>query len=317
MSSLPPLTHHEILGLVEPFTRRGRHVDLAASDRASRQLQFRPLEHADLHETLRLECPRPGQFRLTRSVRHAGGLQASLEARGPDAGALLQRVESVPPQSQFRSGPGYVIAFCHRIEAASAVSSDGAAPTRLLVSQGEAQVQGLQMRLKVPAARGLTCDVTLTPAPGQAFALPQDLLAVLGWDWSRLDRKKADWSALLRLRGREPDRSRLAETRIEAAAAHLACTLAEPPARFHQRWLRARWVMVFRRSIPLLVVFGLFAGALCLPYLKLAEGSVVRMMVFNVPPLLLVWGFCLQEMPRFEFPPLPRPSMAPDWRPKE
>jgi hypothetical protein len=312
-----PLTHHEILGLVEPFTRSGRHVDLAASDRVSRRLRFRPLEHADLHETLQLEIPKPGDFRLTRTLRHVGGLEASLQARGPDAGALLQRVESFAPQRQFRSGPGYLIALSHRIEAASAASSNGAAPTRTLMVQGEAQVLGLQLLIKVPAARGLTCDLTLTPAPGQAFELPQDLLAVLGWDWSRLDRKKTGWSALLRLRGREPDRSRLAEARLEAAAAHLARTLSEPPAQFHQRWLRARWVMVFRRSIPVLIVAALFGAALCLPYLHIAEGSVIQMLIFNVPPLLLVWGFCLQEMPRFEIPPLPRKSTAPDWRPKE
>ena len=29
----PPLTHHQILALVAPFTRSGRTVDLAASDR--------------------------------------------------------------------------------------------------------------------------------------------------------------------------------------------------------------------------------------------------------------------------------------------
>jgi hypothetical protein len=29
--SAPPLTHREILELVAPFARRGRHVDLAAS----------------------------------------------------------------------------------------------------------------------------------------------------------------------------------------------------------------------------------------------------------------------------------------------
>jgi hypothetical protein len=312
-----PLTHHEILGLVEPFTRSGRHVDLAASDRVLRRLLFRPIEHADLHETLQLEIAKPGAFRLTRTLRHVSGLEATLQARGPDAGALLQRVESVPPQAQFRSGPGYVIALSQRIEAASAASSDGAAPTRTLMTQGEAQVHGLQLLLKVPAARGLTCDIALTPAPGQAFELPQDLLAVLGWDWSRLDRKKTGWSALLRLRGREPDRSRLAEARLEAAAAHLARTLAEPPARFHQRFQRARWVMVFRRSIPLLTVFGLFAGALCLPYLHIAEDSVLRMLIFNIPPLLLAWGFCLQEMPRFEIPPLPRASAAPDWKATE
>jgi hypothetical protein len=37
-----PFTHHEILALVEPFARRGRRVDLAASDRVARLIAFRP-----------------------------------------------------------------------------------------------------------------------------------------------------------------------------------------------------------------------------------------------------------------------------------
>ena len=41
----PPLTHHDILELAAPFSRRERHVDLAASDRMQRTLLFKPLEH--------------------------------------------------------------------------------------------------------------------------------------------------------------------------------------------------------------------------------------------------------------------------------
>ena len=36
----PPLTHHDILALAEPFARRGRRVDLAASDRIARRVVF-------------------------------------------------------------------------------------------------------------------------------------------------------------------------------------------------------------------------------------------------------------------------------------
>ena len=32
-----------------------------------------------------------------------------------------------------------------------------------------------------------------------------------------------------------------------------------------------------------------------------------------VPPLMLAVAFSLQELPRFEFPPWPRRSTAPDW----
>ena len=74
----PPLTHHQILALVAPFTRSGRTVDLAASDRLARTLRFRPrtIEVVDglaadtaerigpLTETLQLECHASGSHRL-------------------------------------------------------------------------------------------------------------------------------------------------------------------------------------------------------------------------------------------------------------
>ena len=37
------------------------------------------------------------------------------------------------------------------------------------------------------------------------------------------------------------------------------------------------------------------------------------MLIFNAPPLLLVWLFSLREMPRLEIPPLPR-APPPGWQ---
>ena len=80
----PPLTHHQILGLVGPFTRSGRQVDLAASDRLARRLHFRPVLHAAsartpvLTETLQLERHDSGKHRLTRVLAQRDGLQATL-----------------------------------------------------------------------------------------------------------------------------------------------------------------------------------------------------------------------------------------------
>ena len=45
MATAPPLSHHDVLTLVAPFSRRGRPIDLAASDRGARKLLFRPVEH--------------------------------------------------------------------------------------------------------------------------------------------------------------------------------------------------------------------------------------------------------------------------------
>ena len=66
----PPLTHHDILGLIEPFSRRERHVDLAASDRAERLLRFKPIDRdGGARETLQLDVFATQGFRLTRTPR--------------------------------------------------------------------------------------------------------------------------------------------------------------------------------------------------------------------------------------------------------
>lgn len=73
-----PLSHHEILGLEEAFTRAGRHMKLAASDRAGRKLNFKAVDHPAapgqqaLQEVLQLECPASGPLRLTRTLFDTG-----------------------------------------------------------------------------------------------------------------------------------------------------------------------------------------------------------------------------------------------------
>ena len=308
---LPPLSHHEILGIVEPYTRAGRAVDLAQSQRLERRLVFKPLLHAAepgspvLRETLQLENPRAGLFRLTRTLRRDDGLEATLLAEGAEAGELLARVGSVPPQGQFRSGPGFAIALSQRIDA----------DRQTTLARGVARAGGLELVLKLSAVRNMPGELKLAAVDsGDAPDLPEDLLAVLGWDWVRLCPVKDGWTSRLRLRGREPARSRRAENKLLTAARHLAETLAEPPARYQERHLAARWGVVFRRAIPVLTVLGMIGGILALPSLGIPEGSPIRMLIFNAPPLLLAIGFCLQELPRFEIPPLPRRSAAAGWR---
>ena len=319
--SLPPLTHHEILGLVEPFTRGGRRVDLEATDRIERRLAFKPLEHPDpspaaspLRENLELANPRAGVFRLTRVLTHDCGLQARLVTEGPEPGPLLALVDAIPPHTQFRSGPGYVIALGHRLEAA-AVSSGAAPAERLLLTRGDARVGGLTLVMRMPEVRRYPADLELVVARGDPIALPEDLIAVIGWDWARLSPSNNGWVSKLRLRGKGAEQSRGAEVKLERTVRHLAQTFAEPPRRFHERLVGARWGVAFRRAIPLLTGIGLIVFALSVPRFGFAADSPFRLLVFNITPLLLAAAFCLQEMPRIEIPPLPRPSRAAAWRP--
>jgi hypothetical protein len=289
-------------------------VDLAASNRLERRLVFKTIEHTgvdalDMRETLQLENPAPNTLRLKRTLTLASGLQANLEAEGDDAGELLLRIESVKRQRQFQSGMDFVIAQSYRLQPGS-----GAPEPRMILTEGTAQVGGLTLILKVETVKGYASEIDLVAKAGDSIDLPEDLLAVLGWDWSRLERIRERWRGKLKLRGREPVRSRRAESRLEKTVRHLAQTLAESPRSFHERLLWARWGVAFRRGIPLLGAIGLTAGAAAVPYLGFAQDSAARMIIFNAPPLLMALCFCMQEMPRLEIPPLPRASRANSWR---
>ena len=308
-----PLTHHDILGLIAPFTRRGRQLDLPASDRLARRLVFKPVVHDDpagadagLRETLQCESLDDGSFRLTRVSTHPSGLQARLQAEGPEAGELLASIEAVAPQRQFQYGPGYVVAQSHRLVPGTPVAD-------LRMTHGVAQLDGLTLNMRVPQVSGIPAEIEVVAALGGTMSLPEDLLAVLGWHWTRLERGREKWTSSLRVRTHEPERSRDAEHKLERMAQHLAQTLAEPPARFHKRRSAARWGVALRRAVPLLTCLGLIAGAVAVPSLDIGPDSIFRMLIFHAPPLLLVLGICMREIPRIEIPPLPRASSAPTW----
>jgi hypothetical protein len=328
------LTHHEIVELVEPFARRGRHVDLAASDRSARKLVFKaiatpgtpgalgaPGEPAtapavpSLHETLTMDCHDDGRFIVERTVTHASGLRASLQAAGPQPGELLASIEAIAPSHHFRFGEGFVIARSYEFW------SPGAGDTRfsasqLFLSHAVAQVDGLSFVLtqRLPRWKNVAGEITLTPASGARFDLPEDLLAVLGWDWARLVRKPEGWASKLRLRGNALRRSRTAEVALEQAAQHLVRNFAEAPARFHERHWLARWGVVFRRGIPSLTALSLLAGAVSLVFFADPGNAGAWMALHYVPVVLLALAFSLQELPQFEIPPWPRRSPAKRWR---
>jgi hypothetical protein len=313
---LNPLTHHEILELVAPFARRGRHVDLAATDRLQRRVVFKPLKHParqhpahqpesgdslQLRETLTLEDLGSGAHRLTRILSPDTGPDARLEAEGLDPGELLARIQDVPLQRQFQHTAGVTIALSFRL-------TSGA----MTLTCGMAQVAGVTVKLDASIPRG-PAAISFATAPGEALELPQDALAVLGGRWSRLRRSGEGWAAELQLSRREPRRSRDAEAAIDSAVMHIARVLEEPPHRFHERWVVARWRVFVRRIVPLAACVALIVCAAAVPKLHLAESSGLRMLILNSPPILMILFFCLREVPIVEIPPVPRRSTAASW----
>ena len=322
--SAAPLSHHEVLQLVEPFTRCGLHVDLQASRRQDRRLVFQSEDHdADagtpaLTETLVLEQPGPGRCKLTRRLlwrdvaEHPGGLEATLEVWGAQPAELLRQVQGIAPALHFGRGDGWVVFRDYTLPAGA---SDAAS---LQLVRGMAFVDGLRLSLTLPATRRIAADLALSAPQGTAPELPEDLLAVLGWDWARLLKERQGWTSKLRLRGSPARRSAAAVAALDRAAAHLARTLAGTPGQFHDQHVAARRLVTLRRAIPALTGLALLvsvAGMALAPRLGTPDQLGAWILLFHLPTALFALSFCLQELPRLEVPPWPRRSSLPSWRP--
>lgn len=221
---------------------------------------------------------------------------------------------AIPLQRQLLYGTAWLVAKTLRLKAVPGAQPNAQAP--LLMSQATAQLEGMVLRFKLSAVKGISGEIELETSDGEIPALPDDLLAVLGWSWARLVQRQAGWSTRLRLRGDGYKRSRDAESKLELAVQHLAKTLAEPPAHFHDQRVGARWGVVARRMLPLLGAAGMIAATAVFAKLEpdLAQDSVVRMLIFHAPPILMVAFFCMNELPRVEIPPLPRRPRQASWR---
>jgi hypothetical protein len=320
-----PLTHHEILAIVEPFARRGRRVDLAASDRFARRIAFRDVERpADaatglpaLRESTALEPREAGGWRLVRTLAAPDGLASTLTVSGGEPGALLAAADAVELRSQLDAGPGWTLALEQRLDLAKGgVDPANAASVAAALApvRGTVRTDGVELTMKIPAVGGISADIAIAVAEDDPIELPDDLLAVLGRAWGRLDRSGRGWTSHVGLSGGGAARLRDAEAKLRTMAAHVARTLSEPPARYHERLRAARWRTAARRSVPLAAAVALIAAAAAVPSLGISRESTMWMLIFNAPPLLLVGFFCLREMPRIELPRAPRVPSAPSWR---
>ena len=306
--AIVPFTHHEIVGLIAPFARRGLRVDLARTDRLARRLVFAAADHdgPQRREALALDNATTGRFRLTRTLSLADGPECALWVEGTDPAALIDAIEAIPHARQYRLGPGTVVAFGQRLE------TDGT----LRLERGTAEAGGVTLALTMPTYGSRRADLVLTTGPDDAIELPEDLLGVLGRDWSGLDHwQKRRWNGTVRVRGKAVAGDADAEGKLARAARHVAETLAEPPARFHERRRVARWTFAFRTAMPLFTCVALIAAAFAFAKAGVSHDSILRMLVFNAPPLLLVAFFSMRELPRITVPKRPRRSKAPAWRP--
>lgn len=317
-----PLTHHEILGLIGPFTRRGLHADLSASRRSERKLLFRPIAHpapdggaVPVQEVLAVEVPEDGRYRLVRTLAQGRGdesLKATLTAEGPDPERLLTELARVPIERQLHRVAGVVLERSYRLEPPDGRPASER-PWGLVLTSVHALVQGVTLDVDAERDRGVALQVRLSVPPNRDLEVPEDLIAVLGRGFRPLENYFTYWRGTLGLPRREPERTAATEERLDALVTHLEETLTQPPSAFHERFRRARWGVSFRRGLPLLTLLGMIAATPAVGMLPMEEGTVLRMLIFHAPPLMLAALLLFSELPRIEFPPLPRPLRQERW----
>jgi hypothetical protein len=322
-----PLTHHEIMRLVRPFSDRGYRVDLDNSDRARRCVQFRPVTvdavdgaHPALTSTLCLQLPRKGKgkTRLTRTLTAPGGLAARAVAEGDTPAAMLHRIEALPPARQMRLVAERLLACSYAFNTlgSTRLGGDGAStpPAKPRLTSAEVSFGAMTMTFKEGIAKA-PWEITLSGPEGQSPLIPEDLLAVLGWCWRPLRKHAKDgWRGTVKLPPREPARTQTLEALLDDAINHLTETFADGPAHFHERHRGSRWRVAFQRVLPLvtgtLVIGGVVALALLLP-----KTQTVHVFMLHLPPLLMILFFTQNEIPTMEIPPIPRPLTQKGWLP--
>lgn len=317
---MTPLTHHEILTLVAPFTRCERHVDLQASDRLERRLAFKPRRHPGvqgvdrtLTEHLVLENPEEGKFRLTRTLTDPAGLSGSLRAEGADPARLLRQIDEVPPHSQFAVSGHFAIAFSYGIAADGDGADQAGGGSQRLLTEALAVAGDTWIGFDFKAFNASRIPIRIRSAKGQVEQLPKDLFAILGPAWHRLQADDDAWTGNLYVPAREPRRTEEGELKVAQTAAHLAATLAQPPAQFHRRHQQARWRVVLRNILALV---GLLAAMAVAPVIvSLTESSIITTLAyFWYPALLLAMPFIGARVELVP-PSWPRPLPETAWRP--
>ncbi|WP_462320328.1 hypothetical protein [Halochromatium sp.] len=314
-----PLTHHQILGLVAPFSRRGYQVDLAASDRAQRQLRFKPVHHPNLPldgesltESLILEHPADDHFCLQRVLSDEAGLSSTLSIEGTDPELLLEQIEAIEVSRQIVAVDTVHIARSYRLQPVAA-SEQQPAHWRLQLVTAEAHTEGAVLTLNAKTGRKMPADFELRAEDDRRLRVPADLFAVLGWEWRPMRQLGKFWRGSVRIAADEPARTPDVEAKLSQAVGHLATTLRSDPADFHARWQSARWRVTFQRAIPMLIGVALLGSAPLIQLLSLETSSLARMFIFHAPPLLLIGIFMLRELPVIEIPPMPRRLIGRDW----
>jgi len=217
---------------------------------------------------------------------------------------------------QIKLYGGIPMARSYFIEAAPPTNDADADPNAtsgIAIVEARAWIKGINLVAQADRRRGMPVDVKLTTDPGEELRLPEDMLAVIGWRWRPLVHIVSYWRGTINVARKEPERTPEIEYRLGRTVTHLARTLDKSPERFHRDHLRARWRVTFQRAIPMLIGVALLAATPAIRFLDMDSNSILRMLIFHAPPMMLVGFFLMREMPRLEIPPFPRPLRNRAW----
>jgi hypothetical protein len=320
--SLRPLTHHDILRLVGPFTERGWQLDMAASEREERLLRFKVLEHTAEQTDLPVFCERLSvavsnqeNFLMVRELWLSSDTDAesspTLTASGPDAGVLLDQFARVPVTRHFLVLDNVILRRSYKLEPGKQNTNRTGTDWTARIVRGTVQFGSIRAEFDAET-RNLPISVRLYPQSGRQLNPPRDLLAVMGRNWRSLQDYPNHWRSTIKTATREPRRTLDIEQKIEQTVTHLAQTLAQSPTRFHERHRWSRWRASAQSGTAIFLTLGLIVGTLLLN--QVADEALIRVLAFGAPPLMvLMLFFAFDHLPDFEWPRIPRTLKEDSW----
>jgi hypothetical protein len=320
--SLRPLSHHEIMRLIGPFSERGWRLDLTATEREERLLRFQLVTHpggADgipvFHERLTAAVSQDDEFLLVRELWLSGDADATasptLTASGPDAGVLLDQFARVAVSRHFADVDGVIVRRSYRLDPQRNNAERTGAAWDLRIVSATAELPALRAEFDA-GMRGMPVDVRLYPRSAERLDPPRDLLAVIGRQWRSLQEYPNHWRSTINAPRREPRRTADIELKVAQTIRHLHQTLSKAPARFHDQHRWARWRAAARSGKAIFLTLLLVVGTLLLN--QVADEALIRALAFGAPPLMvLMLFFAFDHLPAFEVPRIPRALKPDSW----
>ncbi|MBX2882611.1 MAG: hypothetical protein KTR32_21855 [Granulosicoccus sp.] len=157
---VPPLTHHDIIRHAAPLTHAGQRVNLTASDRNQRYIEFEPqaIDAPNSWQVYSLQVGAGSATLVTRVVYYDDGPVSVLNTIVSDVANAIAVFDKVSLDRQLSVHDDHIIARSYSlIDASSVDETAGALQLRFIC----AHVAGLDLRVDTSASSAMPADVRL------------------------------------------------------------------------------------------------------------------------------------------------------------